>query len=187
MAEVVLKKIEKTYPNGFKAVHGIDLTIDELDNMEELRRSRLLRQVYTIYPDFYKHLKPNKDFDNIVAFIKDSIEGLDVTVSILTTTGIIHPRLSSVITQKIDNIAMLLKSKLDIDKIDVVRHSVDKMAWSSHGTILLDTSQSAVDIFNKSAGSAYHYKSLEDLPLFKSAIYSLMSMFDMEKLSSSVE
>lgn len=29
MAEVVLKKIEKTYPNGFKAVHGIDLHIKD--------------------------------------------------------------------------------------------------------------------------------------------------------------
>lgn len=29
MAEVVLKKIEKTYPNGFKAVHGIDLHIED--------------------------------------------------------------------------------------------------------------------------------------------------------------
>ena len=25
MAEVILKKVEKQYPNGFKAVHGIDL------------------------------------------------------------------------------------------------------------------------------------------------------------------
>ena len=29
MAEVVLKKVEKTYPNGFKAVHGIDLDIKD--------------------------------------------------------------------------------------------------------------------------------------------------------------
>lgn len=29
MAEVVLRKVEKSYPNGFKAVHGIDLTIAE--------------------------------------------------------------------------------------------------------------------------------------------------------------
>ncbi|MEW9121911.1 MAG: sn-glycerol-3-phosphate ABC transporter ATP-binding protein UgpC [Thermotaleaceae bacterium] len=29
MAEVVLKKVEKTYPNGFTAVHGIDLHIEE--------------------------------------------------------------------------------------------------------------------------------------------------------------
>lgn len=29
MAEVVLKKVEKTYPNGFKAVHGIDLHIKD--------------------------------------------------------------------------------------------------------------------------------------------------------------
>ena len=27
MAQLTLKKIEKTYPNGFKAVHGIDLEI----------------------------------------------------------------------------------------------------------------------------------------------------------------
>ena len=27
MAEVILKKVEKQYPNGFKAVHGIDLDI----------------------------------------------------------------------------------------------------------------------------------------------------------------
>ena len=27
MAKVVLKKVEKQYPNGFKAVHGIDLEI----------------------------------------------------------------------------------------------------------------------------------------------------------------
>ena len=29
MAEVILKKVEKTYPNGFKAVHGIDLHIKD--------------------------------------------------------------------------------------------------------------------------------------------------------------
>ena len=29
MAEVVLKKVEKQYPNGFKAVHGIDLDIKD--------------------------------------------------------------------------------------------------------------------------------------------------------------
>ncbi|SHF97452.1 ABC transporter ATP-binding protein [Vibrio gazogenes] len=29
MAEVTLQKVEKTYPNGFKAVHGIDLNIRE--------------------------------------------------------------------------------------------------------------------------------------------------------------
>ena len=29
MAEVILKKVEKTYPNGFKAVHGIDLDIKD--------------------------------------------------------------------------------------------------------------------------------------------------------------
>ncbi|MGF1870568.1 ABC transporter ATP-binding protein [Photobacterium indicum] len=29
MAEVVLRQVEKTYPNGFKAVHGVDLTIEE--------------------------------------------------------------------------------------------------------------------------------------------------------------
>lgn len=29
MAEVVLKKVEKVYPNGFKAVHGIDLHVKE--------------------------------------------------------------------------------------------------------------------------------------------------------------
>ena len=29
MAEVVLKKVEKQYPNGFKAVHGIDLNIKD--------------------------------------------------------------------------------------------------------------------------------------------------------------
>ncbi|WP_116474136.1 ABC transporter ATP-binding protein [Zobellella maritima] len=29
MAEVVLRKVEKSYPNGFKAVHGIDLAIAE--------------------------------------------------------------------------------------------------------------------------------------------------------------
>ncbi|MGL5052553.1 MAG: ABC transporter ATP-binding protein [Fusobacteriaceae bacterium] len=29
MAEVVLKKVEKQYPNGFKAVHGIDLKIED--------------------------------------------------------------------------------------------------------------------------------------------------------------
>ncbi|CAH0535484.1 Oligosaccharides import ATP-binding protein MsmX [Vibrio stylophorae] len=29
MAEVILKKVEKIYPNGFKAVHGIDLNIHE--------------------------------------------------------------------------------------------------------------------------------------------------------------
>ncbi|WP_353885087.1 ATP-binding cassette domain-containing protein, partial [uncultured Fusobacterium sp.] len=29
MAEVVLKKVEKTYPNGFKAVHGINLDIKD--------------------------------------------------------------------------------------------------------------------------------------------------------------
>ena len=29
MAEVILKKVEKQYPNGFKAVHGIDLDIKD--------------------------------------------------------------------------------------------------------------------------------------------------------------
>ena len=29
MAEVTLKGVEKTYPNGFKAVHGVDLNIRE--------------------------------------------------------------------------------------------------------------------------------------------------------------
>lgn len=29
MAEVILKKVEKTYPNGFKAVHGVDLHIKD--------------------------------------------------------------------------------------------------------------------------------------------------------------
>ena len=29
MAKVILKKVEKTYPNGFKAVHGIDLEIND--------------------------------------------------------------------------------------------------------------------------------------------------------------
>lgn len=29
MAKVVLKKVEKQYPNGFKAVHGIDLEIND--------------------------------------------------------------------------------------------------------------------------------------------------------------
>ncbi|MGL4867110.1 MAG: ATP-binding cassette domain-containing protein, partial [Cetobacterium sp.] len=29
MAEVVLKKVEKQYSNGFKAVHGIDLNIKD--------------------------------------------------------------------------------------------------------------------------------------------------------------
>ncbi|GIC76272.1 ABC transporter ATP-binding protein [Moritella sp. F3] len=29
MAEVILRQVEKVYPNGFKAVHGIDLTIHE--------------------------------------------------------------------------------------------------------------------------------------------------------------
>ncbi|KXO07382.1 Maltose/maltodextrin transport ATP-binding protein MalK [Moritella sp. JT01] len=29
MAEVILRQVEKVYPNGFKAVHGIDLTINE--------------------------------------------------------------------------------------------------------------------------------------------------------------
>ena len=29
MAEVIIKKLEKVYSNGFKAVHGIDLTIAE--------------------------------------------------------------------------------------------------------------------------------------------------------------
>ncbi len=29
MAEVILRKVEKTYPNGFKAVHGIDLDIKD--------------------------------------------------------------------------------------------------------------------------------------------------------------
>jgi len=29
MAEVTLQKVEKTYPNGFKAVHGVDLNIRE--------------------------------------------------------------------------------------------------------------------------------------------------------------
>ena len=29
MAEVTLKRVEKKYPNGFKAVHGIDLHINE--------------------------------------------------------------------------------------------------------------------------------------------------------------
>ena len=29
MAEVVLKQVEKTYPNGFKAVHGVDLNIQD--------------------------------------------------------------------------------------------------------------------------------------------------------------
>ena len=29
MAEVVLKRVEKQYPNGFKAVHGIDLHIKD--------------------------------------------------------------------------------------------------------------------------------------------------------------
>lgn len=29
MAEVILKKVEKQYPNGFKAVHGIDLHIKD--------------------------------------------------------------------------------------------------------------------------------------------------------------
>jgi len=29
MAEVILRQVEKIYPNGFKAVHGIDLTINE--------------------------------------------------------------------------------------------------------------------------------------------------------------
>lgn len=29
MSEVILKKVEKRYPNGFKAVHGIDLTIKD--------------------------------------------------------------------------------------------------------------------------------------------------------------
>ena len=28
MAKVLLKKVEKQYPNGFKAVHGIDLDIN---------------------------------------------------------------------------------------------------------------------------------------------------------------
>lgn len=29
MAKVTLKKVEKQYPNGFKAVHGIDLDIKD--------------------------------------------------------------------------------------------------------------------------------------------------------------
>ena len=29
MAEVTLRGVEKTYPNGFKAVHGVDLNIRE--------------------------------------------------------------------------------------------------------------------------------------------------------------
>ena len=29
MAEVTLRGVEKTYPNGFKAVHGVDLNIQE--------------------------------------------------------------------------------------------------------------------------------------------------------------
>ncbi len=29
MAEVVLKEVEKVYPNGFKAVHGVDLEIKD--------------------------------------------------------------------------------------------------------------------------------------------------------------
>jgi ABC-type nitrate/sulfonate/bicarbonate transport system ATPase subunit len=29
MAEVIFKKLEKVYTNGFKAVHGIDLTIKD--------------------------------------------------------------------------------------------------------------------------------------------------------------
>ncbi len=29
MAKVVLNRVEKVYPNGFKAVHGIDLQIKD--------------------------------------------------------------------------------------------------------------------------------------------------------------
>ena len=29
MAAVSLRKVEKTYPNGFKAVHGVDLDVRE--------------------------------------------------------------------------------------------------------------------------------------------------------------
>ncbi len=29
MAEVVLREVEKVYPNGFKSVKGVDLTIKE--------------------------------------------------------------------------------------------------------------------------------------------------------------
>ena len=37
MAKVVLKKVEKQYPNGFKAVHGIDLEINDGEFMVFVR------------------------------------------------------------------------------------------------------------------------------------------------------
>ena len=50
MAELVLEKVEKTYPNGFKAVHGVDLTVHDGEFMvlvgpSGCAKSTLLRMI----------------------------------------------------------------------------------------------------------------------------------------------